>query len=494
MPTSLTSESPSGFVCDCEEWMRSACSREPFNGEYEGKRYCVLHFPSKEKSAAFKEAVKEKLEKKDFNFRGAWFPEEITFQDDFTSDVDFQHAVFSKDVSFSGRNFAAGVNFNRATFEGETSFYSVVFGAAVFFGQTSFQGFVNFRSANFQSANFNSADFRDRATFFRADFTKGAIFDGATFRAVAEFREAGFRDDAYLSTVTFHVRANFNEACFSSRTNFISSTFIGKVDFGSAIFKAHADFSFANFLDQATFEGRFLFNNRSSLNLESARIEKQGDVSFHTTFLRPHWFLNVDARKVEFTNVDWHWRRLGVMVHEEIEGLKEKSVAFPHRMLAIVCRQLAVNSEENYQFEDASNFRYMAMEAQRSKQFPGLAFGRLSFWYWVASGFGERVLRAFLVLLGIWLLAGLFYTGVGFARSEPKLANESDYVIAKRDEVGTPLPLLRALTYSAAVMTFQKPEPRPATTAAQFVVLLETILGPVQAALLALAIRRKFMR
>jgi hypothetical protein len=43
-------------------------------------------------------------------------------------------------------------------------------------------------------------------------------------------------------------------------------------------------------------------------------------------------------------------------------------------------------------------------------------------------------------------------------------------------------------------MTFQKPEPRPTTTAAQALALFETILGPVQAALLALAIRRKFMR
>jgi hypothetical protein len=48
--------------------------------------------------------------------------------------------------------------------------------------------------------------------------------------------------------------------------------------------------------------------------------------------------------------------------------------------------------------------------------------------------------------------------------------------------------------YSAAVMTFQRPDPRPATTAAHTVVLLQTILGPLQAALLALAIRRKFMR
>jgi hypothetical protein len=76
----------------------------------------------------------------------------------------------------------------------------------------------------------------------------------------------------------------------------------------------------------------------------------------------------------------------------------------------------------------------------------------------------------------------------------PKLASESDMASAKRDDVGgPPSKFSRAITYSAAVMTFQKPEPRPATTSAQSVVLLETILGPVQAALLALAIRRKFM-
>jgi hypothetical protein len=51
-----------------------------------------------------------------------------------------------------------------------------------------------------------------------------------------------------------------------------------------------------------------------------------------------------------------------------------------------------------------------------------------------------------------------------------------------------------ALLYSAGVMALQKPEPAPANKRAKLFVLLETILGPVQAALLALAIRRKFMR
>jgi hypothetical protein len=50
------------------------------------------------------------------------------------------------------------------------------------------------------------------------------------------------------------------------------------------------------------------------------------------------------------------------------------------------------------------------------------------------------------------------------------------------------------LTYSLAVMSLQRPEPKPMTAAAHALVTIESILGPVQAALLALAIRRKFMR
>ncbi len=114
--------------------------------------------------------------------------------------------------------------------------------------------------------------------------------------------------------------------------------------------------------------------------------------------------------------------------------------------------------------------------------------------YWLASGYGERMLQAFGMLFCVWGLSALLYTQVGFMRWEPKLTNESEVAAAKLDEVGAPLGLSRAMTYSFGVMTFQKPEPRPATAAAHSLVILETIIGPLQAALLALAIRRKFMR
>lgn len=112
----------------------------------------------------------------------------------------------------------------------------------------------------------------------------------------------------------------------------------------------------------------------------------------------------------------------------------------------------------------------------------------------LASGYGERVWRAFVVLIGVWLVAAALYTQVGFARWEPRVSTQQEAAEARRDEVGEPLRWPRALTYSLGVMTLQKPEPRPATNAARSLVMLETILGPVQAALLALAIRRKFMR
>lgn len=117
--------------------------------------------------------------------------------------------------------------------------------------------------------------------------------------------------------------------------------------------------------------------------------------------------------------------------------------------------------------------------------------------YWAVSGYGERILRALGVLAAVWLVFVLLYARVGFVQQPPSNQVTSSATAAAmtiEDRTGKPLEFSRALTYSLAVMSLQKPEPRPLTGTAQTLVLLETILGPVQAALLALAIRRKFMR
>lgn len=330
----------------------------------------------------------------------------------------------------------------------------------------------NFSYLNFsEPVDFSQATFNTDAFFFEVVFTKYVSFEGTIFKAAAHFREA-----------TFQWGVNFAFAKFSATADFSETSFDELAGFRDAIFEDHVVFSSKR--KPASTQTLYL-------DLQFARIEKPEHFSFHTLTLNPGGFVNVDARKFQFTNVEWHWQA----TKDEIERLQRSHVPAPNRMLAIACRQLAVNAEENHRYEEASKFRYMAMDARRLEHWWGMDLRRLSWWYWFASGYGERIGRAAIMLLFfVFFLSALVYTQVGFARWEPRIGSESEATVVKRDETGAPLKFPRALTYSAAVMTFQRPEPRPATTAAQTIVLLETILGPVQAALLALAIRRKFMR
>lgn len=590
MSTSSTTDSRPTILCDCDELVRSSCRGEP-SYEVHDKHYCVFHFPGPGKSEDFNKALREKLQNKDFDFRGVCFPPKISFSKFnfsqtadfsdaiFSGETDFRRVVFSNGASFCRTRFSDGADFSSATFLGllvnfrEAIFSATtLFHASVFSGDAQFIGatFTNtaaFYDAKFDSANFEKASFQV-AKFSHATF-KAAEFSSATFSGAADFSYATFDGDAKFKECSFNAEANFynakfsigslfskaifksvkfnsvtfggdwdpadmedshrkdanfegaifyedasfigifkSEACFRSstfknavyfcasfkaRAIFASAVFKGVTHFKNSTFSSSADFSHATFEEYVKFEGledMEVFLTTYSLDLQSARVEKPERFSFHWLTLCPHFFVGIDARKFGFTNVKWVWRGAA----NEIETLENRIISSPHSCLAVACRQLAVNAEENDRYEDASKFRYLSMDAERREKWRGFPIWRLSWWYWLASGFGERMSQAFLVLLGILLLSAVFYTQVGFARWEPRLASEADVLSNKRDEVGAPMRFSRALTYSLGVMTLQRPEPRPATILAQAVVLLETILGPVQAALLALAIRRKFMR
>lgn len=680
MSNSLLSDSPA-FICQCDDQMRFACAGEAFYEEYDGKQYCVLHFPGTQKSPEFEEALERKLQKRDFDFRGvvftgiglfsrfdfstdtsfagAVFRGDISFDSAvFKATTDFSYSIFSGDTSFHDTIFFAGVDFSAAAFKANTSFGTAVFDARVAFNHTVFAAETSFRAATFRaSADFNAATlmgatsfsaatFHDRVGFGHATFSGDASFNAATFLERVDFNSAAFKGEttfreamfgentdfnsvnfntayfndtrftgaAYFLDATFDADVEFNNTLFSiadfrgvsfkAATYFMGTAFSGKSDFSSAtlndanfssaefgatatfksvVFNAMADFrsatfsadaifdsaafkalldfrfvdvggtaqfSSAAFADYANFggaEGVEIFSNIAALDFKYATVEKPDHFSFHTLTLRPHWFVEIDASKFRFTLVRWSNvlgkvsnRSLAEQLAAEIKCLKGKAVSSPHTLFAIACRQLAVNAEENHRYEEASRFRYLAMDAHRQQWLDKLrgnffkihgkalrkiavrlprslrrdwglqartrarllrftriyvkSLNLLSWSYWSVSGYGERVLQAFVVLLGIWFLFGLAFTQMGFARWEPKPATVTDAYVAKRDEVGMQLNLSRALSYSAGVMTLQRPEPRPATAIAQTVVLVETILGPVQAALLALAIRRKFMR
>jgi hypothetical protein len=471
----------------------------------------VVHFAGIEKRLPFKNVIKKRFATNELNFQGAWFPDEFAVTD-FSST-----AVVKGDANFKDATFNAVADFSGVRFEADARFIGTIFSGRAIFTETQFKG-----------AFFSRATFNGGVSFDKARFTAAALFPGALLNADASFKGAKFSSSA-----------DFTEVAFNANGTFRSAEFTGGADFSEATFAGYADFRHARF----DTENQPASQGIRSLNLRFAKIEKTDHLSFHTLDLHPHWFVDVDARKIDFSYVGWKNRgkvreevRL-VEPQEEVSSLfslirttlkergtidlenkpktlkqlwqtnwsnrqNQKAFVKNHRqnrntslrLLEITCRKLAANAEDNGRYSEASQFRRMALDAERLGKWRGFAFWKLNPWYWASSGYGERPFHAFLVLIGMCLAFALIYRGISASGWEqkpppaPPAANVGPAPAKDLSSFGS------AFVYSLNLITLQKPDPRPATTWPQLLVLSETVLGPLQAAMLALAIRRRFMR
>jgi hypothetical protein len=433
----------------------SPCEHLPFYKEYEGKKYCVLHFPKQEKLEHFEKALEEKLDRQDYNFRNIWIPDGAYFgRRCFQSQVDFSYAIFIGEANFELCTFEQEAIFNNVTFEADAIFNSANFGHITSFIASKFNA-----SAIFTDTEFGDLKSKCEIIFYEATFSGKANFSGAKFNCSVEFGSAKFNDSV-----------SFEFSFFSS---------IG--DFKDALFKDYVKFSgeYFRFPCEGEEEINKVFKDESSLNLQFAVFEKPEKVLFHTTLLQPHWFVNTDPRKFEFADVEWkNIEKRKDSVISEIEDLTSRryeNLASPYTLFAIACKRLASNSEENNRYDEASSFRYLAMDSQRLENSKGFSPQTLTWWYWLLSGYGEDWKRAFFWLIGILLICSILYaTPLSIFKEELSLWN--------------------TFGYSLNVFALQRPEPRPTNWFAMLIVGFEAIFAPLQAALLILAIRRKFMR
>jgi hypothetical protein len=379
------------FECQCKDEFRIACEGLPYYAEHEGKRYCVLHFPSENKANDFKKAMQSKLERNETRFVGVYFPSD---------------------------------------------------------------------------ANFHAGHFSDRADFSEARFIKRADFSAATFSEAADFSYATFSEASEFARVAFRGMADFTEATFTERVEFVGTV-----------------------APESTALSR-MPSHKSIFNFSGIKLDKPESSTFRSMALRASWFTNVDARNIRFTNVFWYGLPNGPKgsFDDEIEALKGTDA--PYELLAKVCRELAVNSEENRTYTLASEFNYWALDAQR-RQLRRSTFApeRLIWWYWALSGYGERHWRAALGLVGILFGFALFYLFLGFVPVEE---------LSVSGVLGA---TWQSIVYSVAFMTRQNAALNLnaavddyGSVLLKFLIVLEGILGPLQIALLALALRRKFMR
>jgi len=515
----------------------------------------------KDKVDDFNLVLRRKLSSFEYDFRGVYFPAKVSFKGmNFVSDADFSLATFSADADFNSATFSAHADFMKATFIAHADFMKATFSAASFrevkfnakvdFSPTTFTGPVYFNLSTFEKvADFRSSEFFDDAYFTTALFKNYAIFNHVTFSTDADFRFVMFSGITEFWPVTFGGKADFKSARFGDHASFNSSTFSNitdfravtfnhAVDFISTTFSAATDFSGTTFSGEVDFvkakiesylhffgSGEHpVFTETASLKLELAQIAEPEQLIFHTVRLHPHWFVNVDARKFEFTNVNWvgfeqanlPWKerarlklkraltawpdylKLGIgseALHNELRAMS--SVENHHRLLSIACRQLATNAEDNNRYGDAAQFRYASMDARRLEKWRGWDIFTMDWWYWLVSGYGERIPRAMICLLVLLLSFGYLFTWVGF---ETKAAPEAAAIVQEITPTPAPLkelplPSFRdGLTYAMSAALFQRPEPKAYTFWAKLCVSLEMVFVPLQAALLALAIRRRFMR
>jgi uncharacterized protein YjbI with pentapeptide repeats len=493
--------------------------------------------------------VHERAIHEDVIFSGATFVGRVRFfRVTFNGNIDFSRATFAGYTSFAESTFNNKTDFQEAQFRGEeTSFRSARFSGeeTLFFNAqfrsrwTNFEGaqfhrgkLTNFSSTQFISpentyftgARFNSevtnfleAEFKSPETnFARAQFSsertyfsdtqfsgKRTIFSQARFNGQTDFHDATLMDATFKNT-TFEHGADFTGVKFTGArkrtTDFRRATFGGEVYFREATFRANGefndyiDFYRTNFLDAVKFiggvrsQGRELnpvFHPDGQVSFTRARIEKPELFSFDTVDLRSSWLVGVDARKFDFTDVKWYGMPGGLegTFDEEIAALEKRGVESPQTLLAQACRRLSANAEDNHEYPLANEFHYWSMDALRKEGWTRL--GLIGTLYWALSGYGVRAARALLVLLTIAGVFAVLYILFGPNALQVSSASNFEQAI---EHVG------QAAVYSMSTMARLNPEPKPDPGLFQFLVTVEGILGPLQIALLALAIRRKVMR
>ena len=476
----------------------------------------------------------------------------------------FSRAEFSKLIDFT-RAYFRGVQtlFSEAHFSGENTYFSdaqfcgerIIFTDVQFCGeQTSFSRaqfdgkLADFQKAHFrgEQTSFTGAHFSgERTIFSKAQFdAETTSFERAEFSVQPNFQDTTLRNATFKSA-TFARGADFTRAAFDGTraisngirertTDFRRATFDGELYFRGAKFKGFTDFNRTNFLDAVKFIGGErdeepspVFAPEGQVNFKRARIDKPDLFSFDTLRLRPSWFVGVDARKFDFTAVDWGGLLDGSAntLDREIKGIREKGeTGSPYVLLAQACRRLSANAEENREYPLANEFQYWSMDALRTEgrdyrketwdslvwirrtwlrvakrcgpattlrlvwsrirsrhQGRPRKFGYIPTLYWALNGYGVRTARAFWVLMGIWATSTILYMIV-----DPSEFKDFGQGIGY---------LWQAAVYSLLALARLNPEPRPEEPGVfQFFVGLEGILGPLQIALLALAVRRKVMR
>lgn len=478
--------------------------------------------------------------------RGFCFPEtNIREGVAFHKRVDFTRASFEKlsffastmsvgdqDVSAKGIHFYETANFTEALFKGFAGFILVAFHKGATFTEATFQDRAIFERTRFgDTTSFDDASFKNEADFEKAIFSKSAFFRKTSFQNGANFLQSQFEGGADFTSAIFGAATDFSLARLANEIDFSKVQFGEDTKFNSTIIPDKISFERASLADNFRFSPFCL----PDAKFTSLTLPRTGNVTFEKVDLSRASFLDTNLELITFRDVKWARpaSRFGVLfrgsrcLYDELRPATDlsRSVAATrdYEKIAENYRQLVLNYERKRDYDSAEDFHVGEMEMRRKKKGNRATFRYnasnsdkfrnksriLNEWansynlYRILSNYGTSYWQALIILVALIFTFSIAFLFAGFEpiRADTGAPRIIEYNLFpdsahRRASAGKiAVDFRESLLFTLSIITFQKERfYEPVGSQARLCLYFAVLFLTAQAALVLLALRRRFKR
>jgi len=428
----------------------------------------------------------------------------VSFDGAIISDNNFKNTKFDDNVSFMGAEFHEHIRFEETEYSSISLSYAELRNGLSFLkvkgsGELKLNGVTSPKSVDFiQSKLGEKLNLRDVSTggvYIRRSSVIEVDLSMATISGRVEMSESSI-----LNLISRETR--FQHSLF------INDLWVEKLEFWKLRIndghfrKIHC--SVGRF-EYCTVEKGLLFDN-----LDLSKYSFKDSNLKNVDFVSPKWakysdLINADSkrRKVieNFFNRDYVYNELLVMKIWKsmnfFQRIKNRlKILSKFEEVENVYRALKTNYKEKQNETVASNWHFGEKEMYRRKSllrfYNPLSFSNL---YWASSGYGERPIRAGLILLGVVTFLCLLMNHLGLTVQSASLIPSLDEIKGFSWYFDFTKAKLIVISIFQHVLFVKEPILRPATSSGIFIMLIfSKLIIPIQAALFAFALRNKFRR
>jgi uncharacterized protein YjbI with pentapeptide repeats len=552
-------------VCGAAQFERANFTQGANFDNVKFKRYTAFKGSSFGGTASFRRVCF----KEDADFDKTTFTEDVSFNQSIfvrkasfaeitvAGSAKFENSRFRTYVNFNGSSFADEASFARAKFRGDCTFESSDFKDIADLSSTHFYLSTSFASATFKkSTNLSGAVFRKWASFATTEFSGAFVCDAAKFLAGGEltFRDAKFIDEAWFKNTLFDRVCNFERTSLK-RVNFLGANrFNNDASFANAVFE-DCRFEQTRFKRTTGFENVQCNGNTTFLATEfcgepkfidmkfggqlvfdavkfcgqalfSVRVDNRDQLRFRNTSLSQVHFRNSSIRNIAFEDVIWpqaSFRRFKIADEPLVKAFefnRPSSQKDDLKEARRLFRDLRLNYDSAGDYEVAGKFYVSECQMTYLMQPPIIRWFHPRGLYRWASNYGESMVQATVVLIGVFFLFAALYWSICSVFSQ-RLAFKDVPKTLKPAPTATPTPspppasspspapsttptegqlVYVCLSKSESLwLSLQASKPLAdlglsPTTFTYWLTLMEGFIVPTQLALFLLAIRRRFRR